>query len=127
ASPAYADALYRLAKLRCKDAATISSGVELLERAFDMDPRPDRAIEAIVSALEIDPKSERNVRFYEKISRSGGKGQEAARADALARLGELGAASGDEQREAVVLALGASNETVAQSILSRILEDPGRD
>jgi Flp pilus assembly protein TadD len=126
ASPAYADALYRLAKLRCKNVETISAGVALLERAFDMDPRPERAVEAVVSALEIDP-SERNVRFYEKISRSSGKGQEAVRADALARLVELGAASADEQREAVVLALGASNDAVAQSILNRVLEEPGLD
>ena len=45
ASPAYADALYRLAKLRCKNAEMVSAGVALLERAFEMDPRPDCAVE----------------------------------------------------------------------------------
>jgi tetratricopeptide (TPR) repeat protein len=120
ASPAHAEALYRLAKLRCQSADTLAAGVALLERALEMDARPDQAARVLVTALEIEPTNERYVRLYEKVSR--GEGKTAARRDALVRLVELGVATPSERRDAVALALGASDDPLANSILTRILE-----
>src|SRR5258708_35445750 len=58
---------------------------------------------------------------------SRGEGKTAARRDALVRLVQLGVATATEQRDALALALGASDELLANSILTRILERPNLD
>ncbi len=120
-SPGYADALYRLAKVRAKSPTTVAAGVALLERALEMDARPDRAAEVLALALEVEPNSEKNVRLYEKATRGR---RDSARIDALVRLVDLGIAGAEEQREAVTLAQAASNEALVETILTRILQYP---
>ena len=83
-SPAHADALYRLAKIRMGTKEAQREGTSLLERALEMSPEPDRAAATLAIALQIDPKNEKNVRLYERVSR--GKGREAALVDALGKL-----------------------------------------
>jgi len=119
-SSAEVDALYRLAKLRLAKAETLFVGASLLSRALEADAQPRRAADALVKALEIDPQNEQIVRLYERVSR--GKGREAARADALLRLIALGAATVEEEREAVAVALDGPEPALAESLLERILE-----
>jgi tetratricopeptide (TPR) repeat protein len=94
--------------------------VRLLEQALEMVPQADRAAEALRPAFESDTKNERVARLYEKVTR--GRGRESAHTDALLRLIELGAATAEESREGVTLALAASNEPLATSILEKLVE-----
>ena len=121
----YADLLYRLAKIRLTNVETIAEGTELLERALDIVPQADRAAEALRPAVEGDGRNERVLRLYERVTR--GRGREAAHADALFRLIDLGFATSDESREGVSLALAASNEPLATSILAKLLESDDLD
>ena len=116
----YADVLFRLAKMRLAKVETATLGVGLLEQALEIVPQADRAAEALRPGFENDPKNERVARLYEKVTR--GRGREAAHTDALLRLIDLGAATADESREGVTLALAASNEPLATSILVKLVE-----
>jgi tetratricopeptide (TPR) repeat protein len=118
-SAEYADVLYRLAQIRLAKGSTIAEGAELLERALDMVPQAERAAAALAPALELAPANERVARLYERVTR--GRGREAAHRAALLRLVELGIATAEEMREGVSLALAASNEPLAASILEKLL------
>jgi tetratricopeptide (TPR) repeat protein len=116
----YADVLYRLAKIRLAKRETVGEGAELLERALEIAPQADRAAEALGPALESDGRNERVARLYERVTR--GRGREAAHANALFRLIEIGVATTEESREGVTLALTAGDEPLATSILARLVQ-----
>jgi tetratricopeptide (TPR) repeat protein len=116
----YADVLYRLASIRLANVDTVVEGTDLLERAFDMAPQTDRAAEALRPALGGGVKNERLFRLYERVTR--GPARESAHGDVLFRLIDAGFATIDEMREGVVLALEASNDAVATSILVKLVE-----
>ena len=121
----YADVLYRLAKIRLAKRETIGEGTELLERALDIAPEPDRATEALTPAIEADDKNERVARLYERVTR--GRGRKSAHAAALLRIINLGVATVEELREGVALALADSNELLATSILIELVAQDDLD
>jgi tetratricopeptide (TPR) repeat protein len=114
------DATYRLAALRLSSPATLGDGVELLRKAMELDPRPERAEEILRKALELAPGDEGLLGLYEQVGRQ--PGHERTLIDALRLRASLPGSDVEVVREAVELAVRIGDPSLAESLLERFVD-----
>lgn len=114
-----AEALYRLAELRLASAETRESGIDLLERALELEPDVARADSMLSALLDRERGLEEPARLLESISRSAGR--EASLLRALRYIASLPGPRLDVLREAYDLAWGLEQPEVARKILEEAL------
>ncbi len=118
-----ADATYQLAALRLRRPEAITDGLELLERAFDIDPQPDRSEALLRDALTRisprDPARPALVRALEHLARV--TGRDHALIDALVLLSEIEIEGDGLQplEEAVAIAERLGEVPRAEALLRR--------
>ncbi len=120
APPAANDAVYRLAALRLGSRETFEAGVEMIERALDLDPQPERAADLLRRAAAIDPTHAKLLDLYERVGRK--PGQERTLVDALRLRSELPGSSVETVREGVEVATMLGDGALAQALLERFVE-----
>jgi tetratricopeptide (TPR) repeat protein len=118
--PAANDAVYRLAALRLGSRETFEAGVEMIEKALDLDPQPERAADLLRRAAAIDPTHARLLDLYERVGRL--PGQERALVDALRLRTELPGSSVETVREGVDVATRLGDGALARAILERFVD-----
>ena len=116
-TPAQVDALYRLAEIFLASDARKKQGFELLERAFQAEPRWAQAGRLLKAAATNDPGDDKILGFYEKVARNGGDGE--LLLDFLERRAALPSATPQQIREAVDLAVDQGQESRAEALLVR--------
>ncbi len=116
-TPAQVDALYRLAEIFLASDARKKQGFELLERAFQAEPRWAQAGRLLKAAVTNDPGDDRIFAFYEKVARNGGDGE--LLLDFLERRAALPSATPQQIREAVDLAVDQGQDARAEALLVR--------
>ncbi|MEZ4231016.1 MAG: tetratricopeptide repeat protein [Polyangiaceae bacterium] len=120
-----AEALYRLAELRLGSGETRDSGIDLLERALELEADLPRADGMLRGLLEREPGVEEPARLLESISRSAGR--EESLLFALRHIAALPGPRIDVLREAWELASRLEQLDVGRKILEEALarEDAG--
>ena len=116
-----ADALYRLAEVQLAHADGMSDGIVSLARAFEEDPRNERAGRIIERACRDAEPNPDLLALYERVARSsqdpalllGFLERQARRADALP----------EEIREAVELALQQDRAELAEDLMLHAVQD----
>lgn len=120
-SPAeQADPIYRLAGIRLADPAGQEQGSALLERAFGLDPQPDRVEATLREAVRVAPKSAPALDFLERFSRETGRSRSLV--EAILLLDGIGAAAPDKLREAADVARSLEDKSLLETCLRRLLE-----
>ena len=116
-TPAQVDALYRLAEIFLSSEARKKQGFELLERAFQAEPRWGQAGRLLRTAATNDPNDDKILSFYEKVARNGGDGE--LLLDFLERRAAQATATPAQIREAVDLAVDQGQDARAEALLVR--------
>ncbi len=116
-TPAQVDALYRLAEIFLGSEARRKQGFELLERAFQAEPRWAQAGRLLKTAAANEPNDERVMTMYERVARNGGDGE--LLLDFLERRAGLPSATPVQIREAVDLAVEQGHDQRAEALLVR--------
>ncbi len=114
-----ADPFYRLAAVRLADPETRARGVEVLERALELEPDLDRADALLRGVLDAGGADEGVIRAYESVVRA--RGDEGALGDALLRIVGLGGNVEDALREGVEIAGRLEDPALARSLLEAAL------
>ncbi len=116
-TPAQVDALYRLAEIFLSSEARKKQGFDLLERAFQAEPRWSQAGRLLKQAASHSAEDERVMTMYERVARNGGDGE--LLLDFLERRASLPSATPVQIREAVDLAVEQGQEQRAEALLVR--------
>ncbi|MGE3765778.1 MAG: hypothetical protein AB7L94_26190 [Kofleriaceae bacterium] len=116
-TPAQVDALYRLAEIFLSSEARRKQGFELLERAFQAEPRWGQAGRLLKQAAQHSADDERVITMYERVARNGGDGE--LLLDFLERRASLPSATPVQIREAVDLAVEQGQDQRAEALLVR--------
>ncbi len=116
-TPAQVDALYRLAEIFLGSEARRKQGFDLLERAFDAEPRWSQAGRLLKQAALTDPNDERVLVMYERVARNGGDNE--LLLDFLERRAALASATPQQIREAVDVAVDLGQDQRAEALLVR--------
>ncbi|MBA3463683.1 MAG: hypothetical protein H0T46_27240, partial [Deltaproteobacteria bacterium] len=116
-TPAQVDALYRLAEIFLSSEARRKQGFDLLERAFQAEPRWGQAGRLLKAAATHDVNDEKVMAMYERVARNGGDGE--LLLDFLERRAGQTGASPAQIREAVDLAIEQGQEQRAEALLVR--------
>ena len=116
-----ADAFYRLAEIRLKDAPAMPRGIEVLERALELAPDPERAERLLEAALEAHARDEALVSLYERIARA--KNDPATLVRALGLVIALPGPHPEALREGVALAEQLERADLAEALLRSALGD----
>lgn len=114
-----ADPMYRLAAIRLLTETGQEQGCALLERAFSLDPQPDRVEEALRSSIARIPGGEPALHSLERFARETGRPR--ALLDAILMLHGIGRASVDQLSEAVTVARELCDDTLRESCLRALL------
>jgi tetratricopeptide (TPR) repeat protein len=122
---AMADALYRLAAFRLAKDDTVDDGAALLGRAFESAPDLDRAESILRIAVHAHPKHASLVALYERVGRA--PGHERALVDALGLRSALEGGAAGPLVEAVEVAKGLGDSPLAESILTRFIDQRTAD
>jgi tetratricopeptide (TPR) repeat protein len=117
---AASDAVYRLAALRLASEATLESGVEMIEKALDIDPQLERAGDLLRHALATAPGHAKLLDLYERVGRK--EGQERTLVDALRLRSELLGSAVGTVREGVDVAMRLGDGALAAGLLERFVE-----
>ncbi len=117
---AASDAVYRLAALRLASEATLESGVEMIEKALDIDPQLERAGDLLRRALATSPGHAKLLDLYERVGRK--EGQERTLVDALRLRSELPGSAVGTVREGVDVAMRLGDGPLAEALLERFVE-----
>jgi len=96
------DALYRIAEVFVESDERRQRGIELLQRAFNEEPRFDQAAAILRKAAEADPENTAVLSVYEKVAR--GSSSWETLLDFLERRAKLPGATPAQVKEAVDLA-----------------------
>ncbi len=116
-TPAQVDALYRLAEIFLSSEARRKQGFDLLERAFQAEPRWGQAGRLLKQAATHNSEDERVMTMYERVARNGGDGE--LLLDFLERRASLASATPAQIREAVDLAVDQGQDQRAEALLVR--------
>ncbi|MBL9019099.1 MAG: hypothetical protein JNL83_33230, partial [Myxococcales bacterium] len=116
-TPAQVDALYRLAEIFLASEARRKQGFDLLERAFQAEPRWGQAGRLLKAAAAHDANDEKVMAMYERVARNGGDNE--LLLDFLERRAGLPSATPQQIREAVDLAVESGQEQRAEALLVR--------
>ena len=117
-TPQQVDALYRLAEIFIGSDTRRKQGIELLERAFAAEPRWGQAGRLLkMAAARDDPTTTRSSAMYERVARNGG--DQELLLDFLERRAALPAATPQQIREAVDLAVELGHDDRAEALLVR--------
>ncbi|MFN0247015.1 MAG: hypothetical protein ACKV2T_08905 [Kofleriaceae bacterium] len=116
-TPAQVDALYRLAEIFLSSDARRKQGFDLLERAFQAEPRWGQAGRLLKQAAQHSADDERVMTMYERVARNGGDGE--LLLDFLERRASLSSATPAQIREAVDLAVDQGQDQRAEALLVR--------
>ena len=116
-TPAQVDALYRLAEIFLSSEARRKQGFDLLERAFQAEPRWGQAGRLLKQAAQHNAEDERVMTMYERVARNGGDGE--LLLDFLERRASLPSATPVQIREAVDLAVDQGQDQRAEALLVR--------
>jgi len=116
-TPQQVDALYRLAEIFIGSDTRRKQGVELLERAFQAEPRWSQAGKLLKTAAAAAPDDEKILTMYERVARHGG--DQELLLDFLERRAALPGSSPAQIREAVDLAVELAQEERAEALLVR--------
>jgi tetratricopeptide (TPR) repeat protein len=116
-TPAQVDALYRLAEIFLSSEARRKQGFDLLERAFQAEPRWGQAGRLLKQAASHSADDERVMTMYERVARNGGDGE--LLLDFLERRASLPSATPVQIREAVDLAVDQGQDQRAEALLVR--------
>ncbi|HTL36291.1 MAG TPA: tetratricopeptide repeat protein, partial [Kofleriaceae bacterium] len=115
-TPQQVDALYRLSEIFLGSESRRKQGFELLERAFEAEPRWGQAGKLLKLAAAHDP-DERVLTMFERVARNGG--DQELLLDFLERRAEQPGSSPQQIREAVDLAVELTHEDRAEALLVR--------
>lgn len=116
-TPQQVDALYRLAEIFIASESRRKQGLELLDRAFAAEPRWGQAGRVLKIAAAADPSDEKVFSMYERVARNGG--DQEVLLDFLERRAGQPAATPQQIREAVDLAVELGHEERAEALLVR--------
>jgi tetratricopeptide (TPR) repeat protein len=119
-TPAQVDALYRLAEIFLGSEARRRQGFDLLERAFEAEPRwgqAGRLLKQAAAAPLGDEVHAKVMAMYERVARNGGDGE--LLLDFLERRAGLPGASTQQIREAVDIAVDQGQDQRAEALLVR--------
>lgn len=116
-TPQQVDALYRLAEIFIGSDTRRKQGVELLERAFQAEPRWGQAGKLLKTAAAAAPDDDKILTMYERVARHGG--DQELLLDFLERRAATPAASPAQIKEAVDLAVELAQEERAEALLVR--------
>ena len=116
-TPQQVDALYRLAEIFIGSDSRRKQGIELLERAFAAEPRWAQAGRLLKAAAAADSDDEKILTMYERVARNGG--DQELLLDFLERRAGLPAATPQQIREAVDLAVELAQDERAEALLVR--------
>ncbi|MEM9490884.1 MAG: hypothetical protein AAGC55_17180, partial [Myxococcota bacterium] len=114
-SPAQIDALYRLAELFVASEERRKQGIELLEQAFEAEPRYAEAGRILRQAASKEPDNTRVMTLYERVARTGGDWQ--LLLDFLERRAQRADATPAQIREAVRVAVEHDQSPRAEALL----------
>jgi tetratricopeptide (TPR) repeat protein len=117
ATAAQIDALYRLAEIFLATPSRRAQGVDLLERAFNAEPRWAQAGKVLRAAAAAGITDPRVMALYERVARNGGDGE--LLLDFLERRAGSDAATSAQIREAVEVAVDIGAHDRAETLLER--------
>ncbi|MBA2544579.1 MAG: hypothetical protein H0V17_33360, partial [Deltaproteobacteria bacterium] len=116
-TPAQVDALYRLAEIFLGSESRRKQGFELLERAFQAEPRWAQAGRLLRTAAANENADEKIMTMYERVARNGGDAD--LLLDFLERRAALSSATPEQIKEAVDLAVAQAQDQRAEALLVR--------
>lgn len=119
-SPAQVSALYRLAELFVKSDDRRGQGIDLLEQAFDIEPRYAEAGKILRVAAASDPDDKRVMSLYERVARAGVDWE--LLLDFLERRANRPEATPSHIREAVKVAMEHDQGQRAEGLLVRAVD-----
>jgi tetratricopeptide (TPR) repeat protein len=117
---ATADALYRLAAFRLAGDESVDEGATLLDKALEVAPDFDRAESILRIAAHAHPAYAHLVTLYERVGRA--PGHERALVDALGLRSALDGGTPGPLAEAVEVAQRLGDSALAESILTRFVD-----
>ena len=121
--PEKADALYRLAQTQVVDTEMLERGLDLLERALEIDARYSQAGAILRGAAEAEPDSERVLEMWEPVARRAG--DPALLLDFLERRAERKSATSTDIREAAQMAFSSAQDERGEALLHQAIEIGG--
>ena len=116
-TPRQIDALYRLSEIFIGSDTRRKQGIELLERAFEAEPRWGQAGRLLKLAAGYAPDDEKVMTMYERVARHGG--DQELLLDFLERRAQRTDATPAQIREAVDLAVELAHDDRAEALLER--------
>ena len=119
-SPAQVAALYSLSELFVATDERRAQGVELLEQAFDTEPRYAEAGKILRVAASAEPENSRIMTLYERVARSGNDWE--LLLDFLERRAQRPEATPAQVREAVKVAIEHDQGQRAESLLVKAVD-----
>jgi Flp pilus assembly protein TadD len=114
-----ADACYRLAELELGFPDSLYVGLETLEKALEVESRPELAATVLRQALDAMPGDEAVIRVYERVAREAWNDE--LLLDALERRIGLGGATQALLEEAYVIAKRLERADLAEACLERAI------
>ncbi|MFT3696014.1 MAG: hypothetical protein QM831_22950 [Kofleriaceae bacterium] len=116
-TPQQVDALYRLAEIFIGSDTRRKQGIELLERAFQAEPRWSQAGRLLKLAAGHSPDDDKILSMYERVARNGG--DQELLLDFLERRAGGSGATPQQIKEAVDLAVELAHDERAEALLVR--------
>jgi tetratricopeptide (TPR) repeat protein len=112
-----ADALYELAEIELGQANARESGIQSLSRAFELDPRVERAIALLNPAMRRSPNDGALLELYERVAQASGDQQLLLNLFVL--RSELPDCPLDELRQAIDLANQLGEAQTVEKLMER--------
>ncbi len=116
-TPAQVDALYRLSEIFLGSESRRKQGFELLERAFQAEPRWAQAGRLLRMAAQNEQTDDKLMTMFERVARNGGDNE--LLLDFLERRAALPSATPEQIKEAVDLAVSQGQDQRAEALLVR--------